>query len=78
MKNDKIEKKLKSISKYIPYTEDIELNKKYSSDWRGRFSKISLGVIFPKTTKEVSKIVKLAKTYNIKLIFLKIYHIPNF
>ena len=68
MKNDKIEKKLKSISKYVPYSEDKELNKKYSSDWRGRFTKISLGVIFPKTTKEVSKIVKLAKTYNIKLI----------
>ena len=68
MKSTIVEKKLKSISKYIPYTEDIELNKKYSSDWRGRFSKISLGVIFPKTTKEVSKIVKIAKIYNIKLI----------
>ena len=68
MKNDNIEKKLKSISKYVPYSEDKELNKKYSSDWRGRFTKISLGVIFPKTTKEVSKIVKLAKNYNIKLI----------
>ena len=68
MKSTIVEKKLKSISKYIPYTDDIELNKKYSSDWRGRFSKISLGVIFPKTTKEVSKIVKIAKIYNIKLI----------
>ena len=68
MKENLFSQKLKSICKFITYEEDIDLNKKYSSDWRGRFSNISLGVIFPNSTTEVSKIVKLADKHNLKLI----------
>ena len=68
MKKNLIKQKLKSICKFITYEEDKELNKKYSADWRGRFSKISLGVIFPISTSEVSKIVKFANKHNLKLI----------
>jgi FAD/FMN-containing dehydrogenase len=68
MKKNLLKQKLKSICKFVTYEEDIELNKKHSSDWRGRFSNISLGVIFPNSTMEVSKIVKLANQHNLKLI----------
>jgi FAD/FMN-containing dehydrogenase len=68
MKKNLLSQKLKSICKFISYEDDIDLNKKYSADWRGRFSNISLGVIFPNSTTEVSKIVKLADKHNLKLI----------
>ena len=68
MKKKLLTQKLKSICKFVTYEEDLELNKKHSSDWRGRFSNISLGVIFPNSAMEVSKIVKLANQYNLKLI----------
>ena len=68
MKLNTLKKKLNSICKFITYEEDRELNKKYSEDWRGRFSNISLGVAFPNSTLEVAKIVKFADKYNFNLI----------
>ena len=56
------------ISKFISYDEDLDLIKKYSQDWRKRFSNYAYGIIFPKNTKEVSKIVKYARKYNLKII----------
>ena len=68
MRLDLLNKKLNFICKFVTYISDIELNKKYSSDWRGRFSNISLGVIFPNSTSQVSKIVKFVNKHNINLI----------
>jgi FAD/FMN-containing dehydrogenase len=68
MKLDLIDKKLNLICKFVSYSSDIELNKKHSSDWRGRFTNISLGVVFPNSTFQVSKIVKFANKHNISLI----------
>ena len=68
MRLDLLNKKLNFICKFVTYSSDIELNKKYSSDWRGRFSNISLGVIFPNSTSQVSKIVKFVNKHNINLI----------
>lgn len=68
MKLNILKKKLNSICKFITFEEDRELNKKYSADWRGRFSNISLGVVFPNSTLEVAKIVKFADKYNLNLI----------
>ena len=68
MKIEILKKKIRKFSKLISYKQDLELNKKHSRDWRNRYSNISLGVIFPKTTKELSKIIKFAQKENIKLI----------
>ena len=68
MKEDKYKKDLKKICKFITHDEDINLVKKYSQDWRKRFSNYSYGVIFPQNTKQVSMIVKYAVKNNIKLI----------
>jgi len=62
MKIEILKKKIRKFSKLISYKQDLELNKKHSRDWRNRYSNISLGVIFPKTTKELSKIIKFAQT----------------
>jgi FAD/FMN-containing dehydrogenase len=59
---------LKKICKASSYKEDKELIKKHSADWRGRFSKNALGVVFPTSTKEVSKIIKYSNKRNIKVI----------
>ena len=58
MQDLKIIQDLKKICKTSSYKEDKELIKKYSADWRGRFSKNALGVTFPSSAKEVSKIIK--------------------
>ena len=68
MKIDLIKLKINSICKFITYKENKELIKTYSADWRKRFSNICLGVAFPKSTNEVSKIVKFASENNLKLI----------
>ena len=68
MKIDLIKLKINSIFKFITYKENKELIKIYSADWRKRFSNICLGVAFPKSTSEVSKIVKFASENNLKLI----------
>ena len=68
MKIDLINLKINSICKFITYKENQELVKIYSADWRKRFSNICLGVAFPKSTNEVSKIVKFASENNLKLI----------
>ena len=68
MKIDLIKLKINSICKFITYKENEELIKIYSADWRKRFSNICLGVAFPKSTNEVSKIVKFASENNLKLI----------
>ena len=68
MKIDLIKLKINSICKFITYKENKELIKIYSADWRKRFSNICLGVAFPKSTSEVSKIVKFASENNLKLI----------
>ena len=61
MQEIKIIQNFKKICKTISFKEDKELIKKYSADWRGRYSKNALGVIFPNSTKEVSKIIKYSK-----------------
>ena len=68
MKIDLIKLKINNICKFITYKENKELIKTYSADWRKRFSNICLGVAFPKSTNEVSKIVKFASENNLKLI----------
>ena len=68
MKIDLIKLKINSICKFTTYKENKELIKIYSADWRKRFSNICLGVAFPKSTNEVSKIVKFASENNLKLI----------
>ena len=68
MKIDLIKLKINSICKFITHKENKELIKIYSADWRKRFSNICLGVAFPKSTNEVSKIVKFASENNLKLI----------
>lgn len=68
MKKDKYKKDLKKICKFITYDEDIDLIKKYSQDWRKRFSNYSYGVIFPQDINQVSMIVRYANKHNIKLI----------
>ena len=68
MEESKIIQNLKKICKTISYKEDKELIKKYSADWRGRYFKNALGVVFPNSTKEVSKIIKYSNKNNIKII----------
>lgn len=68
MKLESLQKKINKFSKLITYKQDLELIKKHSKDWRSRYSNIALGIIFPKSTKELSKIVKFAEKNNIKLI----------
>ena len=68
MQDLKIIQDLKKICKTSSYKEDKELIKKHSADWRGRFFKNALGVAFPTSTKEVSKIIKYSNKKNIKLI----------
>lgn len=68
MKQSFIKKKLNSISKFTSYEDDYELVKSYSIDWRKRFSNIAFGIIFPKSSKEISQIVKLSNKYNLKLV----------
>jgi len=68
MKKSNYKKDLKKICKFITHDEDIDLIKKYSQDWRKRFSNYSYGVIFPQNIKQVSMIVKYANKNNIKLI----------
>ena len=68
MQDLKIIHDLKKICKTSSYKEDKELIKKHSADWRGRFYKNALGVAFPTSTKEVSKIIKYSNKKNIKLI----------
>ena len=68
MKLNIVKQKLKSICKFVTLEDDKGLNKKHSADWRGRFSNISLGVIFPNSSEEVSKIVKFADKNHLNLI----------
>lgn len=46
-------------------TEDLASVEHYSKDWTKQFKIDSTGVLFPKTTEEVSQIVKTAFEHNI-------------
>ena len=48
-------------------TEQKELTK-YSKDWRGFYNYKSICLVFPKTTNEVSRILKLCFKHNIKVV----------
>lgn len=48
-------------------TDENEMHD-YINDWRGNFSGKSLGVIFPKSAKEVSEIVIMAQKHKVSLI----------
>lgn len=67
-KKDFIKKKLNSISEFFSIEDDYELIKFHSKDWRRRFSNVAYGVIFPKSSEEISKILKFANKHNLKLI----------
>ena len=58
-------KEFQSVVKKPIMIEGIE---QYLSDWRGVFEGRVKFVVFPSTTEEVSKILKLANKNNIKLI----------
>ena len=48
-------------------TDENEMHD-YINDWRGNFSGKSLGVIFPKSAKEVSEIVIMAQKHKVSLV----------
>ena len=68
MKLELLNEKLKKLCNFKTYQEDKQLNKTHSTDWRGRFSNISLGVAFPSSALQVSKIIKFCNKHNIQII----------
>ena len=65
MNDNKLLEIFQSTVKSKILTEDID---KYLSDWRGVYKGNTKFVIFPQTTLEVSKIVKLANKFNIPIV----------
>ena len=65
---NKLIKSIKKICKTISINDDVETVRSYSADWRGRFSNLALCVAFPKSSNEVSKLVKLCNKKNLPVI----------
>ena len=61
-------KELKKICKVITFFEDSNLVKSHSRDWRGRKKNIAMAVAFPKSSLEISKLVKYCCKKNITII----------
>ena len=62
-----IDNLLKIVNKNCIISNNDDLSK-YNKDWRGFYNNKSLCVIFPKTTKQVSKILKFCHKKNIKVV----------
>ena len=65
MTDNKLFKEFQSVVKSKILINDID---QYLNDWRGVFKGNTKFVVFPQTTLEVSKVVKLANKHNIPLI----------
>ncbi len=61
-------KKILDILKPSEYSLDKELIKKYSIDWRGVYQGSSDLIIFPKSVKNICKIMSLCQKHNIPLV----------
>ena len=68
MNKDQIIKRLlKIVKKENIISDNIELSK-YNKDWRGFYNYKSICLVFPSSKNEVSKILKLCFSNNIKVV----------
>ena len=65
MKNKQLLSEFQSVVESKILINDID---QYLSDWRGVYKGNTNFVIFPKTTNEVSKIIKLANRYDLPVV----------
>ena len=65
MKNKQLLSEFQSVVESKILINDID---QYLSDWRGVYKGNTNFVVFPKTTNEVSKIIKLANSYDLPIV----------
>ena len=59
---------LKKICKVVAFSEDPDLVKSHSCDWRGRKNNIAMAVAFPESSTEISTLIKYCNQHNIIII----------
>ena len=72
MTDNKLFKEFQAVVKSKILINDID---QHLNDWRGVFKGNTKFVVFPQTTLEVSKVVKLANKHNIPLIPVSYTHL---